>query len=113
MARQSARASVEVFYDGDCPVCSREARALRRMDRGGRLLLTDICSQDFDPSRVGIAREQLMDRIHARLANGEVIQGVEVFRRVYGMLGFGWVVPLTELPGMRQILELAYGVFAR
>ena len=45
---------VEVFYDGECPLCVREIRMLRRMDRAGGILFTDIATPDFDASAVGL-----------------------------------------------------------
>ena len=29
----------EVFYDGECPLCVREIRMLRRLDRRGRIVV--------------------------------------------------------------------------
>ncbi|MCA9152358.1 MAG: DUF393 domain-containing protein, partial [Planctomycetales bacterium] len=36
--------SVEVFYDGDCPLCKREIGFLQRRDRQGRIRFTDIAN---------------------------------------------------------------------
>ena len=42
-----------------------------------------------------------------------LVEGVEVFRRLYTAVGFGPVVALTRLPGVRQLLDLAYHAFAK
>jgi len=104
---------LEVWFDGACPLCAREVAFLRRLDRGGRIRFTDIAAPGFDAPATGIAWQDLMDRIHARLADGTVVEGVEVFRRLYATVGWGWLVPPTRLPGVRQLLDLAYRVFAR
>ena len=104
---------VEVYYDGECPLCMREIRILRRLDRRDRIRFTDIAAPDFDATSVGLDRATLMDKIHARLASGELITGVEVFRCLYEAVGFGPVVALSRLPGIRQLLDAAYGWFAR
>ena len=39
-----------------------------------------------------------MKYIHAVLPNGEVVKGVEVFRRIYEVIGLGWVYAVTKLP---------------
>jgi predicted DCC family thiol-disulfide oxidoreductase YuxK len=57
--------------------------------------------------------EALMDRIHGRLPGGEIIEGVEVFRRLYAAVGFEWAVKPTRLPGISGALDLAYRVFAK
>ena len=104
---------LEVWYDGACPLCAREVAFLRRLDRAGRIRFSDLAAPGFDAAAVGIPWADLMDRIHARLADGTVVEGVEVFRRLYAAVGFGWLVAPTRLPGVRQLLDLAYRAFAR
>jgi predicted DCC family thiol-disulfide oxidoreductase YuxK len=104
---------LELYFDGACPLCAREVAFLRRLDRGGRIRFTDIAAPGFDASATGIAWQDLMDRIHARLADGTVVEGVEAFRRLYTLLGLGWLVAPTRLPGVRQLLDLAYRTFAK
>jgi predicted DCC family thiol-disulfide oxidoreductase YuxK len=62
---------------------------------------------------VGRTQEQLMARIHARLPNGDLIDGAEVFRQLYTAVGFGALVALSRWPGLAQLTELAYTLFAR
>jgi predicted DCC family thiol-disulfide oxidoreductase YuxK len=104
---------VEVFYDGACPLCMREIRMLRRRDHHARIRFTDIAAESFDPGAVGLTWEALMDRIHGRLPDGTLIEGVEVFRRLYAAVGFGPLVTLSRAPGVSQLLDLAYRLFAR
>jgi predicted DCC family thiol-disulfide oxidoreductase YuxK len=104
---------VEVFFDGECPLCAREIQLLRRLDRRQRIGFVDIAARDFQPSAYGLTRAVLMAEIHARLPDGSVIRGVEVFRRLYAAVGFGPLVALTRLPGISQLLDAAYGLFAK
>jgi predicted DCC family thiol-disulfide oxidoreductase YuxK len=104
---------VEVFYDGACPLCMREIRMLKRLDRKGRILFTDIAAEGFDAGTVGLTWEALMDRIHGRLPDGTVIEGVEVFRRLYAAVGFGALVKVSRAPGVSQVLDVAYRLFAK
>ena len=54
---------IEVLYDGECPLCSREIRFLERRDRGrGRIQLEDISRPDFDPAPYGLDGGQVMVR---------------------------------------------------
>ena len=104
---------VEVFFDGECPLCMREVRMLRRLDRRERIHFVDISAQGFDASSVGVTWAALMDRIHGRLPDGRLIEGVEVFRRLYAAVGFAPLVALTRLPGISALLEAAYQAFAK
>ncbi len=105
--------SIEVFYDGECPLCSREIRTLKRFDRHGRIRATDITASGFESSSVGVPWSDLMDRIHGRLPDGTLIEGVEVFRRLYAAAGFGPLMAATRLPGISQALDFAYDKFAK
>ena len=104
---------IEVFYDGACPMCGREISMLQRLDRGARIRFVDIAVPGFDAGAVGVSHEALMARIHGRLPDGTLIDGVEVFRRLYTAVGFGPAVALTRLPGVAQLLDAAYAGFAR
>jgi predicted DCC family thiol-disulfide oxidoreductase YuxK len=104
---------IEVFYDGACPLCMREIRMLRGLDRRRRIGFVDIAADGFDAASVGLTWETLMDRIHGRLPDGTLVEGVEVFRRLYAAVGFGPLVALTRLPGVRQLLDVAYHAFAK
>jgi predicted DCC family thiol-disulfide oxidoreductase YuxK len=113
MAESAADHEVEVFYDGACPLCLREINMLRRWDRGQRIRFTDIAAPEFTAESVGHKYDDLMARIHGRLPTGEWIEGVEVFRRLYAAVGFGPIVWLTRLPGVSQLLDFGYRIFAR
>ena len=68
---------------------------------------------DFDAAAHGTDLATLMARIHGVLPDGTLIEGVEVFRRAYAAAGLGWLVAPTRWPGLRQLSEWAYRVFAR
>jgi predicted DCC family thiol-disulfide oxidoreductase YuxK len=104
---------VEVFYDGACPLCLREINMLRRRDHRARIRFTDIAADGFDADAVGVTWDALMERIHGRLPDGTLIEGVEVFRRLYAAAGFAPLVALSRAPGVAQLLNLAYHLFAK
>lgn len=104
---------IEVFYDGDCPLCRREIAWLRRLDRHHRIRFTDIAAADFTADDYGVSWEALMSQIHARLPDGRWLQGVEVFRRLYAAVGGGPIVWLSRLPLLSGLLDRGYRLFAR
>ena len=107
------RESVEVFFDGDCPLCSREIHFLRQRDRDARIRFTDISAADFRPEDYGQTLTEFMSEIRGRLPDGTWIRGVEVFRRLYEAVGFRWAVAVTRFPIVKQLLNLGYWLFAR
>ena len=105
--------TVQVFHDGDCPLCNVEINMLKRLDWRDRIVFTDIADACFDPADVGLSMAQLMDRIHGRRADGSVIEGVEVFRLLYAAIGLSPLVALTRLPGISHVLDWGYRTFAK
>jgi predicted DCC family thiol-disulfide oxidoreductase YuxK len=104
---------VEVFYDGDCPLCSREVAWLRRRDTAGQIRFTNIAEPGFSPEALGTTMERLMGEIHGRRPDGAWLQGVDVFRELYGAAGHTWLVALSRLPGVSQLMGWGYRIFAR
>lgn len=111
--QRSPRWRVEVFFDGDCPLCRREINWLRKRDRDELVKFTDIAAPSFEATILGKTQDELMARIHGRLPDGTWIEGVEVFRQLYAAVGLGWLVAPTRLPLVRQLLDLGYRIFAR
>jgi predicted DCC family thiol-disulfide oxidoreductase YuxK len=105
--------TVEVFYDGDCPLCMREIRFLRGRDRQQRIAFEDISVPGFDPGRYGLDQATVMARIHGVLPDGTLVEGVEVFRQLYRQVGLGWLLAPTRWPLLRPIFDAAYVAFAR
>ncbi len=104
---------VEVFYDGECPLCLREIKLLRRLDRKHRIRFTDIADASFQPANYGMTMRDFMDEIQGRLPSGKWITGVDVFRRLYAAVGLKPVIWLTRLAGISHGLEFGYRIFAK
>jgi predicted DCC family thiol-disulfide oxidoreductase YuxK len=114
MSPLPAGTRVEVFYDGDCPLCMREIRMLLRLDaKKHRIQFTNIAAPTFSPEAYGTTMASLMAKIQGRLPDGRWIEGVEVFRRLYAAVGFGPLVAITRLPVIAQLLGLGYQLFAK
>lgn len=107
-----ARHDVEVFFDGECPLCVREIGMLQRLDHRARIRFTDISASDFDAAGLGISWQTLMAKIHGRLPDGRWIEGVEVFRQLYAAVGFERWVALSRLPVVAPLLDQVYRLFA-
>ena len=113
MSQNAAEFELEVFFDGDCPLCAREIAMLRRWDTQRRIRFTDIVGLDFSDGKPERSFEQLMAKMHGRLPDGTWIEGVEVFRRLYAAVGFRRSVAVSRWPGITQFLDLVYVLFAR
>ena len=112
-AKSDYTSPFEVFFDGKCPLCMAEINMIRKMDRARLVIYTDIARSDFDgPGTVGLTFDTLMARIHGRLSDGTIIEGVEVFRQLYARTVLRPLIPLTRIPGVRGLLDVGYVCFA-
>jgi predicted DCC family thiol-disulfide oxidoreductase YuxK len=105
---------INLLYDGDCPLCVREVNFLRKQDQGRAWVkFTNIADPNYAPEENGgVNFETAMGRIHAVMADGSVVKNVEVFRRVYDILGIGWVYAPTGWPVVGPIVDWLYGIWA-
>ncbi|NMF85735.1 DUF393 domain-containing protein [Nodosilinea sp. P-1105] len=105
---------IKLLYDGDCPLCMREVNFLRQKDQGrGLVAFTDIADEAYDPAENGgVDFATAMGRIHAVLPDGTVVNNVEVFRRVYDVLGMGWIYAPTRWPILGPLVNWLYGLWA-
>lgn len=109
-----AAGAFRILIDGECALCSREARFMQKLDAGrGRLEIVDITAPDFEPATIGRTHDDVMRQIHGITPEGEVLVGVEVFRRAYAAVGKGWLLAWTSWPVIRPLVDLAYRFFAR
>ena len=103
----------KLLYDGQCPFCRLEARWLQRRNKHGYLVFEDITALDFDPSRYGVTREDLMGVMHGVFPDGRIVRKVEAFRQAYRVVGLGWLLAPTGWPGLRWLADGLYALFAR
>ncbi len=107
-------ADLTLLIDGGCSVCAREVRLLRRLDRGrGILAFEDISAKHFAAADWGVTHEQALAQMHAFTSDGDKLTGMEVFRRAYALVGWGWLWAPTGWPLLRPLFDAMYRVFAR
>ncbi|MEM9907377.1 MAG: DUF393 domain-containing protein [Cyanobacteria bacterium P01_D01_bin.44] len=105
---------IKLLYDGECPLCMREVNFLQKRDAGrGLVAFVDIADDGYSPeANGGVDFETAMGRIHAVLPDDSVIRDVAVFRRVYEILGMGWLYAPTKWPILGPLANWLYGIWA-
>lgn len=105
---------IELLYDGECPLCLREVNFLTKRDAGrGLVAFVNIADDDYNPEEHGgVDFETAMGRIHAVLPDGTLIKNVEAFRRIYEILGIGWIYAATKWPIIGFIVDRLYEIWA-
>ena len=77
---------LKTFYDGGCPMCSREIEHYRSIDRAQRIDWIDITSDDAALAEAGLDRETAMRRLHVREPDGRLLSGVAAFTAIWQRL---------------------------
>ena len=102
-------ARVTVFYDAGCPLCQREIKLMRRLDKRGRIDFVDVTSNG---ARCPLDRQTLLARFHARDEHGALVSGAAAFAAMWRM------IPLLRPLGLAAcwrpflwLLERTYRVF--
>jgi predicted DCC family thiol-disulfide oxidoreductase YuxK len=101
-----------LYFDASCPLCRREMDFLVARDRHWRLRLIDVSAPDFG-NDTGVPVAQLMERMRARLGDGTLVDGVEVFRLAYEAVGLGWIVRPLRSPVLAPLFDRLYMLVAR
>lgn len=101
-----------MYYDGACPLCSREMAAYQRTRGGDQLRWVDAAGCGADELGPQLPREQALARLHVRLPDGRVLSGARAFVAVWQRLpAFRGLALLARLPGATLVMEGLYRLF--
>ena len=104
---------VTLFYDGLCPLCTKEMDALRKRDADNRLNLVDIQAPGFAEQYPDLDWHALNARIHAKLPDGTLVDGLDATHIAWQQVGKGWLYAPLRWPLIKPVADVFYKVFAR
>jgi predicted DCC family thiol-disulfide oxidoreductase YuxK len=103
--------TLTIWFDGSCPLCSREIMLMKRLDRRGAIDFIDVAATDA--TDCPIDRAELLSRFHAR-ENGVLLSGAAAFAAMWR------TIPLLRPFGLLArnalvlaLLERCYVAFLR
>lgn len=100
-----------VWYDGGCPLCTREIALMRRLDRRARLRFVDVSD---GATACPLDRADLLARFHVSDAQGRFYSGAAAFAAMWRAIPLLRPLGLLALlPGMTWALERLYRAFLR
>ena len=100
-----------IWFDGSCPLCSREIMLMKRLDQRGAIDFVDIATSNladcpFDPG-------ELLARFYAR-ENGVLLTGTSAFAAMWRAIPLLRPIGLlARIPLVLTLLERCYLVFLR
>lgn len=103
-------AALTIYFDGSCPLCSREIALYRRLPAAQQLHWLDV-SQATELG-AGLDCRAAMQRFHVRDAQGCLHHGAAAFSLLWRQLpGWRWLGWLCAWPPLSWLAEGAYRLF--
>lgn len=101
------------YYDGGCPLCSKEIAHYRRVDRDQRVRWVDLTAAADELAAIGLDQATAMRRLHAREPGGRLLSGVPAFIAIWHRLpGYRFLARAVEALRLTRPLEWGYRRFA-
>jgi predicted DCC family thiol-disulfide oxidoreductase YuxK len=102
---------LQVYYDGGCPVCSREIAFYRSRQGAVGFEWVDVTRSDAELGP-GLTPEAALARLHVRTSSGTLLSGAQAFAAMWRMMpGFRWLGWLLSIPPFGTLAEWAYRGF--
>jgi len=104
---------LQVFFDGQCVVCSKEIQFYQKNSRSHLIDWIDISEPTFVAEAHGLDPDRVHARFHAKDKN-QIFEGVEAFQRIWKVLGIfkplDWA---AESFAIRPLMNLGYDLFVK
>ena len=104
---------ITTYYDGGCPLCSKEIAHYQRMDRNQRVRWIDLTQAADELVAAGLDAATAMRRLHVRDTHGRTLSGVPAFVAIWHRLPrYRILAQLVEKLRLIRPLDWAYARFA-
>ena len=103
--------SLTVWFDGSCPLCTREIALMRRLDWRRSIDFVDVADAG---TACPLDRRRLLERLHARENDGAMMTGAAAFAAMWRAIPLLRPLGLAaRRPVVLRLLERLYLVFLR
>ena len=101
-----------VYFDGGCPVCSREIAMYQRQQGADAVKWVDVARCDASALGSDLSRDTAMARLHLRRPDGSLVSGAEAFTTLWRALPrWAWLGRLLGTGATLRMLEMGYQAF--
>ena len=104
--------SFTVFFDGSCPICSKEINFYKMRAGADELSWVDVSDEEIPIPIQTRSREELMARFHVLSSSGELVSGGAAFAELWASLpAFKIFGKIFKLPILRYLIDVGYDMF--
>jgi len=109
---KAVRSLPTLYFDGACPICSREVAMYQRQAGADGVRWVDVARCEGGDLGAGLTRQAAMARLHLRRPDGSLVSGAQAFTVLWQALPrWSWLGRLLGSgPGLR-LLEWSYRAF--
>ncbi len=111
----AAKPKVTCFHDGECPICTLEINAMKKLDKAGNVNWVDFTQDKAALATAGLTYKQAMARMYVIDEHQQLQSGVLGFLQVWKQLPYyRRIAPIIQnVPGLLPLMEFCYRIFAR
>jgi predicted DCC family thiol-disulfide oxidoreductase YuxK len=103
---------VIVYFDGKCPLCSREVAHYSDQVKGEPVSFVDIAADNFDAVQHGLDLARARQVLHVKVGD-EMLTGCDAAIAMWQAIpSYRWLSRLTRLPGIHGLADISYRIFA-
>ena len=113
MKKEKNPAELILFFDGKCPLCTKEIALLQRYDKNAKIQFEDINSASFETQFPFINLHEARDVLHGQLLGGTIITGMDVTFMAWDLVERHRWLKMLNLPLVRPLTDWGYQIFAR
>jgi predicted DCC family thiol-disulfide oxidoreductase YuxK len=105
---------LRVYFDGLCPLCSREISYYITRDGAAAIDWIDITASGFDAEKEGLDPKKVHRFFHVKDESGRIVVGIDAFIEIWSRIPSlkHWKT-IAALPGVRPMMKLGYYTFAK
>ena len=105
---------LKVFYDGSCPLCTREIAFYQNQSDASRIAWVDVSGTGDDFVAPGLSRIKAVSQFHVLDVDGELATGGKAFTKIWDVLPrFRPLAILFRIPPFAWVLDRAYDFFLK
>lgn len=102
-----------IFFDGQCPLCCNEMRALKAVDAQARITLVDVHDADAMCRYPMIDKQYALSILHGIDQQGNPLYGLDVTVLAWRLVNQHRWLFITRLPILKGICDRMYLLFAK